>query len=96
MKNFNKRSAFSLVLCAMLVFCIGVYSSAEPTTAWFSASGEDSETYKMEELNVAFSGDRLGENDTALQQNLPIKMSVKICLSTPPSTMFLQQRITIL
>ena len=67
MKNINKRSLFSLVLCAMLVFCIGVYSSAEPTTAWFSASGEDSETYKMEELNVSFSGDRLGEGDKALQ-----------------------------
>ena len=67
MKNINKRSVFSLVLCAMLVFCIGVYSSAEPTTAWFSDSGEDSETYKMEEINVAFSGDRLGENETALE-----------------------------
>lgn len=67
MKNINKRSVFSFVLCAMLVFCIGVYSSAEPTTAWFSDSGEDSETYKMEELNVAISGDRLGENETALE-----------------------------
>lgn len=67
MKNINKRSVFSLALCAMLVFCIGVYSSAEPTTAWFSDSGEDSETYKMEELNVAFSGDRMGENETALE-----------------------------
>ena len=51
----------------MLVFCIGVYSSAEPTTAWFSATGEDSETYKMEELNVSFTGDRMGENETALE-----------------------------
>lgn len=67
MKNINKRSIFSLVLCAMLVFCIGVYSSAEPTTAWFSASGEDSETYKMEEINVSFTGDRMGKNDTALE-----------------------------
>ena len=67
MKNINKRSVFSFVLCAMLVFCIGVYSSAEPTTAWFSDSGEDSETYKMEELNVVISGDRLGENETALE-----------------------------
>ena len=67
MKNINKRSIFSLALCAMLVFCIGVYSSAEPTTAWFSASDEDSETYKMEELNVSFTGDRMGENDTALE-----------------------------
>ncbi|MBQ2811749.1 MAG: hypothetical protein IJE63_00745 [Clostridia bacterium] len=67
MKSFNKRSVFSFVLCAMLVFCIGVYSSAEPTTAWFSDSGEDSETYKMEELNVSFSGDRMGENETVLE-----------------------------
>ena len=67
MKSFNKRSVFSFVLCAMLVFCIGVYSSSEPTTAWFSDSGEDSEIYKMEELNVSFSGDRMGENETVLE-----------------------------
>lgn len=67
MKKINKRSIFSVVLCAMLVFCIGVYSSAEPTTAWFSDTGRDEETYSMEELNVSFSGDRIGENETVLE-----------------------------
>lgn len=67
MKKINKRSVFSVVLCAMLVFCAGFYSSAEPTTAWFSDAGESSNDYAMEELNIAFTGDGFGENATKLE-----------------------------
>lgn len=69
MKKINKRSVFSVVLCAMLVFCVGFYSSAQPTTAWFSDSGEEDGTYKMEEISVIFSGDGIGEGETKLELN---------------------------
>ncbi len=67
MKKINKRSIFSVVLCAMLVFCISVYSSAEPTTAWFSDSDSDEAVYSMKELDVTFTGDGLGEGATKIE-----------------------------
>ncbi len=54
MKKFNFRSAFSVVLCAMLVFSVGFYTMAEPTTAYFSDKDEKSQDYSMKKLLVTF------------------------------------------
>lgn len=77
MIKFNKRSAFSLVLCAMLVFCVGFYSSAQPTTAWFTQLNDNtSGQYQMEELNVVFTGDGLDESSARL--DLEFKAATKL------------------
>lgn len=77
MIKFNKRSVFSLVLCAMLVFCVGFYSSAEPTTAWFTQLNDNtSGQYQMEELNVVFTGDGLDESSARL--DLEFKAATKL------------------
>ncbi len=77
MIKFNKRSVFSLALCVMLVFCIGFYSSAQPTTAWFSQLNDDTVgQYSMEELYVEFTGDRLDKNSTRI--DLEFKASTKL------------------
>lgn len=54
MKKFNFRSAFSVVLCAMLVFSVGFYTMAEPTTAYFTDTGESTKYYEMKKLSVNF------------------------------------------
>lgn len=56
MKNI-KRSVFSVALCAMLVFCIGFYSSVEPTTAWFTDTSDKTGTFNMDELSIELEGD---------------------------------------
>ncbi len=66
MKKINKRSVLSVVLCAMLVFCAGFYSSAQPTTAWFSDIGDTSGDFVMEELYVDFTGEGIGEGASKL------------------------------
>ncbi len=56
MKKLNKRSVFSVVLALMLVFTVGFYSSAEQTTAWFTASGDKSQDFTMDNIDVEYSG----------------------------------------
>ena len=86
MKKMNKRSIFSFVLCAMLVFCVGVYSSAEPTTAWFSDTGSDEEIYSMKELDVTFTGDGIGEGAARLE--LKFDAATKIADADERAKMF--------
>ena len=57
MKRINKRSVFSVILAVMLVFTVGFYSSAEPTTAWFTAFGDANKDFNMDEIKVTYSGD---------------------------------------
>ncbi len=56
MKKLNKRSIFSVLLALMLVFTVGFYSSAEHTTAWFTDSGDNSQQFLMDTLQVDYSG----------------------------------------
>lgn len=56
MKKLNKRSVFSVVLALMLVFTVGFYSSAEQTTAWFTASDYKSQDFTMDNIDVVYSG----------------------------------------
>lgn len=56
MKKLNKRNIFSVVLALMLVFTVGFYSSAEHTTAWFTDSGDNSQQFLMDTLQVEYSG----------------------------------------
>ncbi len=56
MKKLNKRSVFSVVLALMLVFTVGFYSSAEHTTAWFTDSGDNSQQFLMDTIDVEYSG----------------------------------------
>lgn len=59
MKKLNKRSAFSFLLAVMLVFTVGFYSSAEPTTAWFTAFKDASNEFDMDliEIETDFEGE---------------------------------------
>lgn len=77
MKANIKRSVFSLVLCAMLVFCIGFYSSAEPTTAYFTDSGNVGNDYNMDELNVLFEGEGIADGVTSVPLELNFKAATK-------------------
>ena len=52
MKRISKRSVFSVILSLMLVFTVGFYSSAEPTTAWFTAFGEASKEFNMDSIDI--------------------------------------------
>lgn len=52
MKRINKRGIFSIILSLMLVFTVGFYSSAEPTTAWFTAFGEASKEFNMDSIDI--------------------------------------------
>lgn len=54
MKKFNFRSVFSVALCAMFVFSVGFYAMAEPTTSYFSDTGEAQGNYEMKKLLVNF------------------------------------------
>ncbi len=65
MKKNIKRSVFSLVLCAMLVFCVGFYSSVEPTTAWFSDTGSQSGSFNMDEIDITFTGEGIVDSQTS-------------------------------
>lgn len=56
MKKLNKRNVFSVVLAFMLVFTVGFYSSAEHTTAWFTASGDKSQKFTMDTIDIEYSG----------------------------------------
>ncbi len=56
MKKLNKRNIFSVVLALMLVFTVGFYSSAEQTTAWFTSTGDNSQDFLMDTINVEYSG----------------------------------------
>ena len=56
MKKLNKRSIFSVALALMLVFTVGFYSSAEPTTAWFTAFGDSAKEFNMDEIKIEYSG----------------------------------------
>lgn len=56
MKKLNKRGVFSVVLALMLVFTVGFYSSAEHTTAWFTDSGDNSQDFTMDTIDVEYSG----------------------------------------
>ena len=52
MKRINKRSILSVILSLMLVFTVGFYSSAEHTTAWFTAFGEATKEFNMDSINI--------------------------------------------
>lgn len=56
MKKLNKRNIFSVALALMLVFTVGFYSSAEHTTAWFTDSGDNSQLFSMDTIDVEYSG----------------------------------------
>ena len=59
MKKLNKRSVFSFALAVMLVFTVGFYSSAEPTTAWFTAFKDPNNEFNMDliEIESNFEGE---------------------------------------
>ncbi|MBQ8027604.1 MAG: hypothetical protein IJ261_05755 [Clostridia bacterium] len=63
MKKLNKRSVFSVVLALMLVFTVGFYSSAEHTTAWFTAFSDESKEFTMDNIDITY--DPGIENGTA-------------------------------
>ncbi|MBQ3498380.1 MAG: hypothetical protein IJA87_04540 [Clostridia bacterium] len=52
MKKINKRGVFSVVLSIMLIFTVGFYSSAEHTTAWFTAFGEAAKEFNMDSIDI--------------------------------------------
>ena len=52
MKRINKRGVLSIVLSLMLVFSVGFYSSAEHTTAWFTAFGEAAKEFNMDSIDI--------------------------------------------
>ncbi len=59
MKRFNKRGVMSVILSLMLVFSVGFYSSAEHTTAWFTAFGEAAKEFNMDSIDITsdFNGE---------------------------------------
>jgi len=52
LKKINKRGVFSVVLSIMLIFTVGFYSSAEHTTAWFTAFGEAAKEFNMDSIDI--------------------------------------------
>ncbi len=52
MKKLNKRGIFSIILSLMLVFTVGFYSSAEHTTAWFTAFGDAAKEFNMDSIDI--------------------------------------------
>ncbi len=52
MKKLSKRNIFSVVLALMFVFTVGFYSSAERTTAWFTAFGEAAKEFNMDSIDI--------------------------------------------
>lgn len=52
MKRINKRGALSVILSLMLVFSVGFYSSAEHTTAWFTAFDDASKEFNMDSIKI--------------------------------------------
>lgn len=52
MKRINKRSVLSVILSLMLVFSVGFYSSAEHTTAWFTAFDDASKEFNMDSIKI--------------------------------------------
>lgn len=52
MKKLSKRSVLSVILSLMLVVTVGFYSSAEPTTAWFTAFGEAAKEFDMDSIDI--------------------------------------------
>lgn len=52
MKKLSKRGVFSVMLSLMLVFTVGFYSSAERTTAWFTAFGEAAKEFNMDSIDI--------------------------------------------
>ncbi len=88
MKKVNKRSILSLVLCAMLVFCVGFYSTAKPTTSWFYAAEKLEEAYKMQEVNVVFEDFAGNEISSVETQTLNFKAATKLSDSEERANMF--------
>lgn len=89
MKKFNFRSAFSVVLCAMLVFSVGFYTMAEPTTSYFSDKDEKSQDYAMKKLLVNFSdaaGNSIDSNTQVL--NLQFDAATKFLDENERNNMF--------
>lgn len=52
MKRINKRGVLSVILSLMLVFSVGFYSSAEHTTAWFTAFDDASKEFNMDSIKI--------------------------------------------
>jgi hypothetical protein len=52
MKRINKRGVLSVILSLMLVFTVGFYSSAEHTTAWFTAFGDAAKEFNMDSIYI--------------------------------------------
>lgn len=75
-KNF-KRSVFSVALCAMLVFCVSFYSSAEPTTAWFSDTDNKEGKFNMDEIAVLFEGDAITGTQAGSQTAATVELNFK-------------------
>ncbi len=73
MKKLNKRSVFSALLAVMLVFTVGFYSSAEPTTAWFTAFGDSAKDFNMDNIEITYSGDT--ENTVELKFDAATKFA---------------------
>ena len=63
MKKINKRNIFSVVLALMFVFTVGFYSSAEHTTAWFTAFEDESREFTMDNIDITYSGEGDGMVD---------------------------------
>lgn len=61
MKKLSKRSVFSVILSLMLIVTVGFYSSAERTTAWFTAFGEASKEFNMDSIDITsdFDGETI-------------------------------------
>ena len=59
MKRINKRGVLSVILSLMLVFSVGFYSSAEHTTAWFTAFGDAAKEFNMDSIKITsdFNGE---------------------------------------
>lgn len=87
MKKFNFRSIFSVVLCAMLVFSVGFYTTAEPTTAYFSDKDEKTQDYAMKKLLVNFS-DAAGNSINTQALNLQFDAATKFLDENERNNMF--------
>ena len=72
MKKLNKRNLFSAALALMLVFTVGFYSSAEHTTAWFTDSGDNSQQFLMDTIDVEYSG--FDEDNLVMQFDAATKL----------------------
>ncbi len=61
MKKLSKRRVFSVILSVMLVFTVGFYSSAEHTTAWFTAFGDAAKEFNMDSIKITsdFNGEKV-------------------------------------